>query len=1217
MMPVSHSTASLSRHRPIILTLTGTLVAYGVYALYTVWRNGQQTSLRRQNAVRRPHASRASFRLRRNNVQGTNETELQQGHLIDEEARSSPALYGDVLSVENELLQDIGSLGILIIRGNAGEDIPITLTVDTLPTAHELCNNFGLTDVDAENARAYIEGFFITQYLERLLPRDAVPQIDVQEREFLIEWFRLKGLRPNIIRQSFESFANSRQENPRGQNGRVSSERDDTITDTSRAQSPTYNNGIGNVYTRHRRQARLQQADPNHLDGRGNNLKSMLYYIAEDQAKQDGYIHRGVSCDSCDVKPIRGIRWRCANCPDYDLCSDCEAVNDHPVTHIFYKVKVPAHFLGNPKQAEPILYPGKPELLPDRLPPKSKKRLIDESRYDAAEVEALWEQFRCLANVSWAEDPNHLGAAIDRDAFDKSFVPHLCTNRPAPNLIYDRMFAFYDSNHDDLIGFEEFVKGLSNLHSRDRKVKLRQVFDGYDVDGDGYVSRKDFLRMFRAYYAIQKEITRDLIALQEEQLAQNGALALIHSGQPLSAAFSDLIPSTERRVPSGKPLNSHGDAQVSQMGVVLDSSDDLGDRRDIIGNGISKHLRFRSTSNDSSDGPETNVEQVPTGLADSERGISQVINYNHSDSDIPLAESIESEPNHLEEDERLEISNPEALSYQPLAVNISNDRFRNSLEAADSTNNLETLSEDGQPHQDHDAIRQRWQRRHFYVDEEEGFEFPLEAIEAAKVKDEARALHIDSKAKGLHDLSDDLSTKDQQREPDHAVNVDLQSKINESAQLALSDSFSVNTSVANKKSQTEQSDNTFHHSRSSSKGRFEDDLDNETRSNTSVSSRPVDECLGEYEIPEAELDIGREILYQVTQQALNELLDPLFKEKEDMAMQVWETKNLRRQLRKSIRTFCKRKKIGKYINTDLTRQRLLKADLSAKDKCIDDPLTESSKTFSCTSSLRSNHAGEIAGQRICEAADSQEIHGFSCTAADRGLNAETLSSNHPAAEQRNATESALDSSILTMPLHQLLKLSGYTVKEGEPGEMPLVNLYSETPTFECIIPFPTNDRDVSRNSEQTQNDEGSVSTDLPKDPTLPQNRPNSSSDPDMSQIRLGTPSSLGKEHHEYLQSTTSRAVYMGRDKSKAGLQEKRSSCHHPPPQSSPSSQILDPPQPSEALLARLALLDAQDKEIKERNGPGRISFEEFIKIFQDDHCGDLAFVEGWLEMASF
>jgi len=34
-------------------------------------------------------------------------------------------------------------------------------------------------------------------------------------------------------------------------------------------------------------------------------------------------VHFGVQCDGCGVNPIRGIRYKCAVCSDYDLCSQC------------------------------------------------------------------------------------------------------------------------------------------------------------------------------------------------------------------------------------------------------------------------------------------------------------------------------------------------------------------------------------------------------------------------------------------------------------------------------------------------------------------------------------------------------------------------------------------------------------------------------------------------------------------------------------------------------------------------------------------------------------------------------------------------------------------------------------------------------------------------------------------------------------------------------
>ena len=96
-------------------------------------------------------------------------------------------------------------------------------------------------------------------------------------------------------------------------------------------------------------------------------------------------------------------------------------------------------------------------------------------------------------------------------------------------------------------------------------------------------------------------------------------------------------------------------------------------------------------------------------------------------------------------------------------------------------------------------------------------------------------------------------------------------------------------------------------SRSSSKVRFEDsvtDTDYETRSNTSSRSIPVGERWGGYDISEIEKDVGKEILYQAVQQGFNELLDQLFKAKEDIAMDAHRTRKTRRLYAKEIQAFA-------------------------------------------------------------------------------------------------------------------------------------------------------------------------------------------------------------------------------------------------------------------------------------------------------------------------
>ena len=40
-------------------------------------------------------------------------------------------------------------------------------------------------------------------------------------------------------------------------------------------------------------------------------------------------VHFGVKCKGCYTKPIRGVRYACLTCSDYDLCGKCKGRNIH------------------------------------------------------------------------------------------------------------------------------------------------------------------------------------------------------------------------------------------------------------------------------------------------------------------------------------------------------------------------------------------------------------------------------------------------------------------------------------------------------------------------------------------------------------------------------------------------------------------------------------------------------------------------------------------------------------------------------------------------------------------------------------------------------------------------------------------------------------------------------------------------------------------------
>ena len=59
----------------------------------------------------------------------------------------------------------------------------------------------------------------------------------------------------------------------------------------------------------------------------------------EPQIQAEPPTHRYVSCDSCKVYPLVGIRYKCSVCPDSDFCELCEKTKEHP--HAFIKIKTP------------------------------------------------------------------------------------------------------------------------------------------------------------------------------------------------------------------------------------------------------------------------------------------------------------------------------------------------------------------------------------------------------------------------------------------------------------------------------------------------------------------------------------------------------------------------------------------------------------------------------------------------------------------------------------------------------------------------------------------------------------------------------------------------------------------------------------------------------------------------------------------------------------
>ena len=317
----------------------------------------------------------------------------------------------------------------------------------------------------------------------------------------------------------------------------------------------------------------VHQEEGHHLEAKTRVL-NLLFRIAEEQSRREGYVHRGITCNGCGTSPLKGIRYRCSNCHDYDLCENCESQQIHQKNHIFFKVRIPSPYVRN--QTLDVMYPAKYPSSHHHLSKQQIKKFSENTGYRENEVEGFWEQFKCMAATEWPADPNQLCIAIDHRNLEQLFIHTNSGRPPPPNLVYDRVFHFYDTDDNDFIGFEEFVDGLANLNKKGPKQKWARIFKCYDLDGDGYVDRKDFLRMLKAHYALTQEMTAEIVAHMEEDLVEEDTRELISGGRPLAAAFTEgsvREGQTPPEIGEGKRLDGFGDPIIIDNEAIVKDHD--------------------------------------------------------------------------------------------------------------------------------------------------------------------------------------------------------------------------------------------------------------------------------------------------------------------------------------------------------------------------------------------------------------------------------------------------------------------------------------------------------------------------------------------------------------------------------------------------------------------------------------------------------------------
>ena len=950
----SWAAPSLARYRPAILALTALAAGCTIYYIHEhMWSSSKapKVSLHRSNARRQRRRPR-----RRSSAGG--HSYLAPG--LTERSRYVPDVPWGTVPVSLDFLADAASdqetFGDHLFVSYNGERLSFVNTLRRhMPLERDL-RLAAASDLEAATIRRELEEAFLCFYFwQHLAPS---PISDDQQASIIaqlegngsfsaeivttvLQWHQSGVLTERIAwwedrveyrRQDRSEVAQSNPQNPG--NGDLAStmqalEGRETVADADSEHSWREESGTN---------------DGQDDSREGQNLGNLLWRIAEEQARKESYVHRGVTCNSCNAMPIKGIRYRCSNCVDYDLCEQCEALQIHPKTHLFYKVRIPALFLGNSRQCQPIWYPGRPTTVTHSIPKEMMEKFKGETGYQAVEIEALWEQFRCLAATEWDDDPCEYNLAIDRRTFDKCFVPNTSTRPPPPNLIYDRAFSFYDVDNDGLIGFGEFIHGRAALTRKKADERWKRVFKGYDIDNDGFVDRRDFLRMFRAYYTLTKELTLDIVTGMEDDVSENGARDIILGSQPLSSAFSGAIPPGERlRTSEGKRRDEHGDYQIyDDIGGAVDDRDhELADPDEILADS-SEAARFGHVQRKGIIGPWVGDviknDKWPPGA------------ITHVDLHKVFPDVTElKDVNNVQDQDSIR-----RAAHERVAREHQERQFVRRI-----------------------ALRNRKQRQSFYLDGEDAVkeERPTESDDGGNAtslrkmdksrKDDLIRILGSGKAGELRiGLIESIKAMDWPVEsPENLVNVVLDMITNEWGGREIAEDLSgygslqhdaidfvarfdslvshisgmINTPGPQEPAEEQRKSvpsSSSRRSRSSSKVRFRDDVgtddEHESRSRaTSISSRsiPINERWGGF-VPEPEKDVGREVLYQVTQEALNELLDPLFRLREDLALAELRTRRMRDRYRADIVAFVRNpREIKSHLNVYQRRWRLKQQSL--------------------------------------------------------------------------------------------------------------------------------------------------------------------------------------------------------------------------------------------------------------------------------------------------
>ena len=415
-------------------------------------------------------------------------------------------------------------------------------------------------------------------------------------------------------------------------------------------------------------------------------------------------------------------------------------------------------------------------------------------------------------------------------------------------------------------------------------------------------------------------------------------------------------------------------------------------------------------------------------------------------------------------------------------------------------------------------------------------------------------------------------------------------------------------------------------------------LSGETRTNGGVESQSAHSQTNSlergmaYDVPASEKDFGNEVIFQVVQEGFNEMLDPLFKPKEGLAAQVRATAEERRkyrfeidELKKAKEEFRKELKAGSEIDPLFATAMASYSDEippATNGLPGHDPALRQSAFENAIARVTPRNTGTplpLPPSSIAVQQQEPRSDRHTPSTDEQAEISQLIRENLIPVDEASLED--MESSIRSRPLEELLESAGYSIASPiEERSSPLTaqsgnSAYSDPAHYEVSITETTTDPTLpqNRSNVEASNEEGSAPTPMHLSPSSPRTPP----PPEPLQELPETPqaaitSGESAANAEDIQDASFSTTDTGTSASaETGTDAEPSSAED-------NSEAFG--QPSAGRLHYLAMVDAEEAEIRSRGGPGRLNLNELEDIVLKDQREGGALrglVESWLEWAAF